>query len=78
MALDSHTATGLVTTRELPSHPEPMLCSVAEFVTLAHVAILTALPFGYCLNSQTPTMFLTWGLVCETTLNCGGVMRKHA
>ena len=51
MALYSHTAAGLITTWELPGYPELVFCSVAEFVTSAHVATLAALILGYCLTS---------------------------
>jgi hypothetical protein len=46
MALYLHTAARLVTARKLPSYAKFMLCTVAKFIVLAHVAILA--PFGYC------------------------------
>jgi hypothetical protein len=46
---------------------------MAEFVTLAHVATLAALLFGYCLTPDTSTMSLTWWSCGEITLNGGGI-----
>jgi hypothetical protein len=54
-----------------------MFGSVAEFVVLAHAVILTALPFGYCLNSYPSTMFLPWSAMWQNTLNGGGITHKH-